>query len=932
MFDFLFKRKKSAAVAPDGKTRTTVPVPIVAAPPAALLRLQALEEAAAVASDEAAAVRFILSCGIAEARLSAAQAVHAKSYLEQVYKATRETDRRVARLMQQRLSALAQQDQAALRAQAVLAQAQLLIDAPALRANQVVAVARDWQAIESPPAVAVAAFAAAQTKLEQRLQAQAVLQRRVLDQIAKLHAVLADSSATHEAIAGAAQLAEGTLEATAQDAEMPSLPKQLLPELSRLHAQLQQACKVLEVAAACIAAREAALDAWEAQVAAAARSASSFEDTAEVLDTNNVASAASPSEATETDIEGSVTPPPASAVPSLPTVAALQQAWRALPAVVEPVRRAALQQRFDDLLARLKPAPTPSPKTPVLPRSAASMSDNRQEASGNPAPDNGAAPNGDDEQRGQQRAGALEALQAALDEGALQRAMEQDRLLRSLEQEGGRVTTAQQSALATARTELGRLQGWARWGGTVSREELLAAVEALPAQQLGIAELAKKVGSMRERWRAFDTSAGAAPRALWLRFDTACTSAYAPVAAHFAALSQERAANAQKAQALIDEVAAFVQGGGLSPAQADVPDWRSLATFSQRMRSQWQRLGTLERREQKRLDAVFTQALQPLALQLAAGQQIALAEREALIVEVTGLLPHARDTPERLQTLQARWQQVAKAFPLARQEEQACWQRFRLACDTVFIERKSASAAADVQRNVGLLQKQALCEALEHSLNDASMTAAQRTALLRDTRASWAAAGPVPRAEQPILQARFDAAVRAIDLSRLASQQAVARQQAEIVCARLALCQEGQQLLLAGDTGTVGALDALWLELPVLTDELDTVLRRRFDAILAAAAGDDPVYGAQLQANVAQRDAALLRLEVDLALDSPPVFQRERLALQVAGLQSTFRTASAGRQQSTRMRIAQLCELPAVTDAVATQRIARVIEALYAAA
>ncbi|MBC7513766.1 MAG: DUF349 domain-containing protein [Herminiimonas sp.] len=917
MFDFLFKRKKSAAAAPDGKTRMPLPVPTVVSPSVATLRQQALEQAAAVAGDEAAAVRFILACSVAEARLLAAQAIHDQRYLEQVYKATRETDRRVARLMQQRLAASAQHEKAAQRAQAVLAQAQSLIDAPALRANQVVTAVRDWQAIEAPPAAAAAAFVAAQARLEQRLQAQAALQRKVLDQIARLHAVLAESSVTHAVLAATAELAGDTLAAASQDAEMLSLPKQLLPELSRLHEQLQRSCKAREVAAASIAAREAALDTWEAQAAVAKLPAGDDGELAALSETAEPASTPIDFNATDADIAGGAPPSAASVIQSLPTITALQQAWRALPAVVDPEHMGALQQRFDDLLARLKPAPAlapiPAPKirTPPIESSVSNTG-------------------ADTEQQRQQRTAALEALQAALEEGALQRAMEHDRLLRSLDEKSGRLKASQQSALSAARAELGRLQGWARWGGTVSREELLAAVEALPAQQLAIAELAKKVGSMRERWRALDASAGPAPRALWLCFDAACTNAYAPVTEHFAVLSQERAANAQKAQALIDEVSAFAQGSGLSAAQEDTPDWRALAAFSQSLRSQWQRLGPIERREQKRLDAAFNHALQPLMSQLVARQQTALAEREALIVDVAALPPQARDTPERLQALQARWQQAAKAFPLTRQEEQGCWQRFRLACDAVFTERKNAGAAADVQRNAGLLQKEALCEALERSLNDAAMTAAQHAILIRDTRALWVAAGPVPRAAQPALQARFDAAVRAIEASRLAGQQAVARQQAEAVCARLALCEEGERLLLSGDTGAVGALEVCWLQLPVLTDELDAVLRRRFDALVAAAA-DDPAYVGVLQENVALRDAALLRLEIDLALESPTAFQRERLALQVAGLQSTFRTPSVGEQQSTRTRIARLCALPAVPDAIATQRITRVIGALHAA-
>ena len=877
-------------------------------PSPAKLRELALQQAAEVignaAGDEPAVVRFILGCGVAEARLLAAQAIHNPTHLQQVYQATRETDRRVARLMQQRLAAAASQDQAARRARTVLTQAESLACAPALRPNQVVAVARDWQAIALPPPDAADAFATVQARLEQRLQAQAVLQRSVLDQTARAQAALADADTASEAIADAVRSADGTLAAAMQDAEMDSLPKHLLPELSRLLAQLQAALKTRDAAAACIAAREAALDAWEQQLTFAATPADSAG--AEPAATDAPASA----DLTE--------PADKPALPQPLTVAALQQAWRALPAVADPLSGATLQQRFVDLLARVKPLPVAVPATPKARLDATASVDTGAGAT-------------DNQQVDAQRSAALDALQAALEEGALQRAMEQDRQLRALDAEGGRLTASQQASLNAARAELGRLQGWARWGGNVSREELLAAVEALPAQQLAIGELAKKVGSMRERWRALDVSAGAAPRALWSRFDAACTNAYAPVAAHFAVLSQERAANAQKAQALIDEVAAFMQQGDVLAA----PDWRALAAFSQRLRSQWQRLGPLERRQQKQLDAAFSQALQPLALQLAQRQQEELALREALIAEVGELSPQARDTPERLQALQARWQQAAKAFPLTRQEEQGCWQRFRGACDAVFTNRKNAGAAAEAERQSGLLQKQELCAVLERSLHDGESSAATRAALLRDVRTAWLTAGPAPRAAQAALQARFDAAVRAIEAQRTAERQALGHRQAEAACARLALCIDGEALLLAGEAGSVGKLFERWQNLPALDDELDAVLRGRFDALLAAGAvgaSGAAAYALQLQQNQADRDAGLLRLEVALGLESPPAFQRERLALQVAGLQSTFRSASSSQVRSGRSGVAQLCAVAAAADTIAQQRLNRVIGALYAAA
>ena len=119
-----------------------------------------------------------------------------------------------------------------------------------------------------------------------------------------------------------------------------------------------------------------------------------------------------------------------------------------------------------------------------------------------------------------------------------------------------RLSPALSGRLAHARDELKRLSDWARWGGNVSREELIKAVEHLGTQNLAMGELAKKVGSMRDRWKSLDTLSGSAPKSLWERFDAACSATYAPAAAHFKHLADERHTNAAKAEALIADAAA----------------------------------------------------------------------------------------------------------------------------------------------------------------------------------------------------------------------------------------------------------------------------------------------------------------------------------------------------------------------------------------
>ena len=888
MFDFLFRRRKSAAI-----TGAAVPVPAIpVVSVAASQRQHALEQAAALGTDEQAAVAFILDCSVAEARLQAAQLLLTRAALVQVQKAMRDTDRRVAKLLQQRLDAMLQQDLIQQKAQAIIARAQALCVETALRANQVVDLEAAWQLLDAGPQTQ-SAFAGLRETLDRSLQAQADLQRRVLDATASLRAMLAEPVIGIEAAGPVAETVDRILTQAQQDVELPSLPKQLLPELGRLRTQLPQ-LRTQAIDQSALMVREQALAAWQVQAA----------DTATEV----------PAESVE----------PVS-VPPRETRETLQRAWRVLPPVADAARMQALQERFDSLLLQFAPSPVAVVKAVARTRPAASISD--------------AVTAADIQQQRSQFAAALAGLQAALEEGALQRAMEQDRVLRSLDIEIVRLTIDQQSGLASVRAELAHLQGWARWGGTVSREELLVAVVALAQQELAVAELAKKVGSMRERWRALDASAGAAPRALWLRFDAACTTAYAPVAAHFAVLAHERAINADKAQGLLDEVTAFATATMLPKAQEVVagqsmaaPDWRAIAAFCQRMRQAWQGLGPIERKEQKRLDAAFTQAMLPLDAPLAAQQTHEVCQRQLLIDEVALLSPQARDTPEHLQALQLRWQQHAKSLPLPRQQEQLLWQQFRAACDAIFAQRKTAGAAADAQRIASQQVKADLCQALEDAAVVGGLSDMQQTSLLRQSRAAWEAAGPVARAMQVQLQSRFDAAIGALEAQRVAVVRAAIAEKYGAVQAKLQLCQQQEQQLVAA-LPAVPELDSQWAQLAALPEALERVLRARFDAATRALDAADGQYAVLLEQNQTARDAALLRLEVACTIASPPAFQRERLALQVAGLQSTFKAGASGSAGGTdKSELTALCAMPAIADDLAQSRIRKVVAALVAAA
>lgn len=849
MFEFLFKRSASKPSAPD----PVVAEQAAASAQSASRRAEQVARAHAVAGDEAAACEFILSSEFADARLIAAEHVHALPLLEKVHHAMRNTDRRVAKLMQGRIDLIRHQAAETQRAQASIDTAQRLLSDDKLSPNQVAELDRQWQVIKATPELA-SAFSAARAALAARLEAQVVLQRAVIDAVAAARALASNGQSAGELAQALARL-DAEHAQHAQSPERASLPKHLESDFVQAREQAQSALQALQQHQAVFDARQAALTEWQAQDAA-------------TLDVDT-----------------------------------LKRAWQALPRLPESSLSDSLQQQFAALLAS-----APAPVQSAAPEAAAAHAEPipvlrkpRQEL----APVSKEAT--------EQFFKVLDAMEAALQDGLLHVASEHDKTLR--DSKHGRLTPAQADRLAHVRGEFKRLADWARWGGNVSREELVKAGEELPAQQLPMAELAKKVGSLRERWKSLDTLSGPAPKSLWERFDAACSLAYAPAAQHFKQLAEERHGNAAKAQELIAETAAL--------AAEESTDWKHVASASQRLRQAWTRLGTIDRKEKKRLDTEFGAALDALSKPLDTQRQIETARREQLIVEVGLLKPSERNTVDMLKALQDKWQELAKALPLERRAEQALWQRFRAACDDIFSRRKETAHAADHERREHLHAREALCASLETAVVPEGDDKARSTFiqhLLRDTRAAWNATGPVPRASEAKIEQRYQAAVAGVQAQADAIAERAGAAQANALRDKLRLVQSLETALADGDAGAdAQAWSERWSALPALDTQYERSLQQRFAAAQAALGEGSAAYVQQLQANQERLRDEVLRLEIVAGVDSGAEFARDRLKMQVEVLQSSLKSGQKPLTQVSQLM--QLCAIAAATDARTASRI-----------
>ena len=850
MFEFLFKRPgDKPETTPAGPTAQAAQSggPLAAAGKAA--REQQAQKMAGLRGDETGAADFILQCEFSELRLAAAEFVVSRAQLERVYAAIRNTDRRVAKLMQSRLDAMRHHDSELQRGQACIDQADALLRDEKLSPNHVAELDRKWSVVAAPELRA--AFDAVRAQLGARLEAQVALQRAMIDRLAQVRRLAASGLPAADMAAQLQQMHDAQQEALAAR-EHASLPRSLTNEFSTEYARVAGSLAEIEQGQAALARREALLAEWQ------------------------------------------------DAAPDSLNAESLSKTWRLAPPVHEGAE-AGLRQRFEALLATI-PAPAPAP-APASNHSAPTTParEGRKGGAGQP-PD-------------QAFMDRLEAMEAALQHGSLGAAAEMDKALK--DSKHIRPTSAVAERLAHARAELKRLSDWARWGGNVSREELIKAVEQLGTQKMAMSELAKKVGSMRERWKALDTLSGSAPKTLWERFDAACTTAYAPAAAHFKQLADERHANAARAEALIAEAAAetakLSSGAGV--------DWKLMAATVQRMRLAWSHLGAIDRKDKKRLDQAFADALNVLQAPLEEQRKDEVSVREELIAQVIALNPADRHAVDALKALQERWQEHARAVPLERKAEQALWQRFRAACDGVFAKRKESAHAADAERRSHQDAKEALCARLEAAA--ATADAASAGKLLRDAAAEWHAIGPVPRVNEARIEKRYQAALAAVQHHLDAAKRDAGRAQATALRDKLRLCRE-LEAQVVGSADDLPPVDwnARWAALPALGPDYERALKGRLDAALAALAAPAPgrdQYAATLEQNRTRLLHEVLRLEIAAGIDSGSEFARDRLKLQVETLQSQLKSGQKPASQATQFQ--QLCAMPALADDRTVSRI-----------
>ena len=437
-------------------------------------------------------------------------------------------------------------------------------------------------------------------------------------------------------------------------------------------------------------------------------------------------------------------------------------------------------------------------------------------------------------------AGQLSAARAAADE------------LKALKGAAGilpKPTVQRQSRLAQQLTELER---WESFGQHNARLQLCERAEAAAAGGLDAPKLALEVRKLREEWKALDQQHAGVPKSMWERFDAACTKAYAPAARHFAELAAATQAGDEAARGFHrcrlrarrdahGRAARLACGRALAARdRRQVARGRSRQRGARRM-EEARCAAQGRRRSAARCAGGGARGGEGGARGADRGSRGACGQGDGARCALAG------------KAIQARWQEQAKAMPLAQRDERGLWEQFRAACDAVFEARHSKRKEEDVQKHESRRALDDICLHLEQLAQAADKDDSEikrGCAICRSNGRATAASEPAGAASSRASEREDRGGGRAVGARSRPRIGRLARPGGEGT-----LCEELDLLLLSGEgSADAAAAHAQWTALAVLPAAWEKGMIGRRDAALRAL-GDEAAAVAHVM-----RDRTLRRI------------------------------------------------------------------------
>ncbi len=474
----------------------------------------------------------------------------------------------------------------------------------------------------------------------------------------------------------------------------------------------------------------------------------------------------------------------------------------------------------------------------------------------------------------------LDELETALDNGEFQKATDLEQKARALLELLGDMPKAKRSdweqRLQRSHLKIQDLRGWQRWGNRLGRDALCEKMEALIGIEADPEDLAQRVKDAQNEWK--NLKDGQQDKKLWGRFNAACQKVYEPCQRHFELKSQERQQHYTQKLAICEKLSEYEATADWKSREFD---WKATYQWIKQQRKDWYQVGPTDRKQRKELQERFDSIEATLEEHLSRERKRNLHQREALIEKINALsaVEKTHEAIEKVKELKKEW---VISVPGERKVENAIWKTFQAACDAVFERRKQERSSFEKSLESHQKEKESLCQHLEQLRNDLDAPMNELPAEWKKAEQAWDGIGEAPKKLARKLDKRFADAVRDLEKHYARWQQDQHQEQLELLKTKAALCTCLERAE-AGHTDELTRVQADWEALESLHNNgLEKKIEQRFQTAVAHIQGEQ-VFDASTNVSD-QRRLLCIRLELLSGQESPASDRELRMSYQVERL------------------------------------------------
>ena len=492
---------------------------------------------------------------------------------------------------------------------------------------------------------------------------------------------------------------------------------------------------------------------------------------------------------------------------------------------------------------------------------------------------------------------------------------------------------------------LDELTDWQGFATTPKKEQLIEKMQQLVNTDLDLEDKADQIRNLQGEWKQLGASDPKVSKSQWDRFKTAADSAYEPCKAYFQDKNAQRGANLSKRTGLCEQLESYIEGSDWNQA-----DWKKVEEIHQVARKEWQLYSPVDRSAGKDTQQRFNRLLKDIQNRINEEKNQNAEQKSKLIAEAKLLLEEAdlNKAIEAIKSLQGDWKKVGLT---QHQKGRQQWKEFRAHCDAIFARRDQQRNDKIADQQSQAQQADEICQALETLIRKdyREIIAGQKS--LNQFRAQLDSLPHIPSNQRKGIDQRFNRLNEefALALTTAKQQQLLdslntARQAAEL-CQQLECLLELENDSSAQDKKLEPLLEKIVAEWPEEFKNIDrqwqTAINARFEnakesvANLIANSEMRPSKSEQeINTEMEQLENLCIGMEILSNVESPVEAQSKRMAYQVNRLASGIgqsKQHQTDQQQMINLELNWLQQpwINTAKHADLQQRYERVLHAFY---